>query len=92
MDDSNYLVRPRLNDYYGIFLNQAKVDFAIPYLNEDIPLYVDPFRLWQSPSYQDNGLHILFQNAFNCLGKMYLEGQQTKAVELLRRISECNEV
>ena len=48
MDDSNYLVRPRLNDYYGIFLNQAKVDFAIPYLNEDIPLYVDPFRLWQS--------------------------------------------
>lgn len=92
MDDSNYLVRPRLNDYYGIFLNQAKVDFAIPYLNEDIPLYVDPFRLWQSPSYQDNGLHILFQNAFNCLGKMYLEGQQEKAVELLKRISECNEV
>ena len=90
MDDSNYLVRPRLNDYYGIFLNQAKVDFAIPYLNEDIPLYVDPFRLWQSPSYQDNGLHILFQNAFNCLRKMYLEGQQEKAVELLKRISECN--
>jgi hypothetical protein len=92
MDESNYIVRPRLNDYYGIFLNQAKVDFAIPYLDEDIPLYVDPFRLWQSPSYQDNGLHVLFQNAFNCLGKMYIEGQQAKAVELLKRISECNEV
>ena len=35
MDDLNYLVRPRLNDYHGIFLNQAKVDFAIPCLDEE---------------------------------------------------------
>ena len=87
-----YLVRPRLNDYYGILLSQAKVDFAIPFLDEDIPLYVDPFRLWQSPSYQDNGLHVLFKNAFNNLGRMYVEGQHTKAVDILKRISECNEV
>ena len=87
-----YLVRPRLNDYHGILLSQAKVDFAIPFLDEDIPLYVDPFRLWQSPSYQDNGLHVLFKNAFNNLGRMYVEGQHTKAVDVLKRISECNEV
>lgn len=87
-----YLVRPRLNDYHGILLSQAKVDFAIPFLDEDIPLYVDPFRLWQSPSYQDNGLHVLFKNAFNNLGRMYVEGQHTKAVDILKRISECNEV
>lgn len=37
------IVRPRLNDYYGILLLQDKVDFAIPFLDEDIPLYVDPF-------------------------------------------------
>ena len=92
MDDLNYLVRPRLNDYHGIFLNQAKVDFAIPFLDEDIPLYVDPFRLWQSPSYQDNGLHVLFKSAFNSLGKMYVERERIKAVEILKRISECNEV
>ena len=92
MVNLNYIVRPRLNDYHGIFLSQAKVDFAIPFLDEDIPLYVDPFRLWQSPSYQDNGLHELFKSAFNRLGKMYVEGDKTNAVELLRRISECNEV
>lgn len=90
--DIEYLVRPRLNDYYGIYLSQDKVDFAIPFLDEDIPLYVDPFRLWQSPSYQDNGLHILLKNSFNSMGKMYLEGDQVKAVELLKRISECDEV
>lgn len=87
-----YFVRPRLNDYHGILLSQAKVDFAIPFLDEDIPLYVDPFRLWQSPSFQDNGLHVLFKNAFNNLGRMYVEGQHTKTVDILKRISECNEV
>lgn len=92
MNELNYLIRPRLNDYHEIFLSQAKVDFAIPFLDEDIPLYVDPFRLWQSPSYQDNGLHILFKNAFNNIGKMYVEGQQEKSIGLLKRISECNEV
>lgn len=92
MGDFNYLVRPRLNDYHGIFLSQAEVDFAIPFLDEDIPLYVDPFRLWQSPSYQDNGLHVLFKTAFNSLGRLYVEGERTKAIELLKRISECNEV
>ena len=37
------IVRPRLNDYHGIFLLQDKVDYAIPFIDEDIPLYVDPF-------------------------------------------------
>ena len=37
------IVRPRLNDFHGIPLLQDKVDFAIPFLDEDIPLYVDPF-------------------------------------------------
>ena len=92
MGDNSYLVRPRLNDYYEIYLSQAEVDFAIPFLDEDIPLYVDPFRMWQSPSYQDNGLHVLMKNAFNKLGKLYVEGQQERAISILRRISECNEV
>lgn len=92
MEVCDYIVRPRLNDYYGIYLRQSEVDFAIPYLDEDIPLYIDPFRLWQSPSYQDNGLHTLFKNAFNSLGKMYVEGQRDRAIEILQNISECNEV
>lgn len=89
---TDLIVRPRLNDYYGVYLSQAEVDFAIPFVDEDIPLYIDPFRLWQSPAYQDNGLHVLFKEAFNHLGKMYVEGQYNKAIEILQRISECNEV
>lgn len=92
MEDNSYLVRPRLNDYYEIYLSQAEVDFAIPFLDEDIPLYVDPFRLWQSPSYQDNGLHVLMKNTFNNLGKIFTEGQKERAISILCRISECNEV
>ncbi len=28
---TDLIVRPRLNDYYGVYLSQAKVDFAIPF-------------------------------------------------------------
>lgn len=54
MENIEVLVRPRLNDYHGILMLQDKVDFAIPFLDEDIPLYVDPFLLWKSPSQMDN--------------------------------------
>lgn len=92
MEVYDYIIRPRLNDYYGIYLSQSMVDFAIPFLDEDIPLYIDPFRLWQSPAYQDNGLHVLYKNAFNSIGMMYVGGQQDRAVKILQQISECNEV
>lgn len=92
MKENELLIRPRLNDYHGIYLCQSEVDFAIPFLDEDIPLYIDPFRLWQSPAYQDNGLHVLFKNAFNGLGRMFVEGQSDKAIDILQRISECDEV
>jgi hypothetical protein len=51
------LVRPRLTDFHGIHASQAELDFAIPIFNEDLPLYVDPFLLWRSPSQQDQTLH-----------------------------------
>ena len=51
------LIRPRLTDHYGIHKSQAELDFAIQFFNEDIPLYVDPFLLWKSPSLQDQSLH-----------------------------------
>ena len=44
------LIRPRLTDHHGIGIPQAQLDFAIPFVDEDIPLYVDPFLLWKSPS------------------------------------------
>lgn len=86
------IIRPRINDYHGIAFTQEEVDFAIPFLDEDIPLYLDPFLLWKSPSMQDNSLHTTITNCFNHLGHLYTSGNEKQAIETLIRASECNEV
>lgn len=86
------IVRPRLNDYHGILLLQDKVDFAIPFLDEDIPLYVDPFLLWKSPSQMDNGLHATIVDSFNYLGYLANKGNKTEAIDQLVLASECDAV
>ena len=86
------LVRPRLTDHHGILLAQAEVDFAIPFLHEDIPLYVDPFLLWRSPSQQDQSLHTGLVNCFNHLAWLVKKGRDADAVNNLIVASECNEV
>ena len=64
------IIRPRLNDYHNLLFAQEDVDFAIPFLDEDIPLYLDPFLLWKSPSQMDNGLHSTITNSFNFLDNL----------------------
>ncbi len=86
------IIRPRINDFHGIPLLQEDVDFAIPFLDEDIPLYLDPFLLWKSPSMQDNSLHLNIVNSFNHLGFEFLKGNQTDSIHNLIQLSECNEV
>jgi hypothetical protein len=86
------LIRPRLTDHHGIMLPQAELDFAIPFFEEDIPLYVDPFLLWRSPSQQDNALHGSLVNAFNHLGYLARNRQEQKAIETLVTASECDEI
>lgn len=86
------IIRPRLNDFYNIPLLQEEIDFAIPFLDEDIPLYVDPFLLWKSPSQQDNALHTLITNNFNHLGYLINKGKENEAISILINSSECNEV
>lgn len=86
------LVRPRLTDYYGVSVAQASVDFAIPFLDEDLPLAVDPFLLWKSPSQQDNALHLTVVNAFNHLGFLVKKKKEDEAAQLLIAASECDEV
>ena len=85
------IIKPRLNDFYNIPFTQEEVDFAIPFLDEDIPLYIDPFLLWKSPSQQDNSLHLSLINSFNYLGNQYLKGDDL-SVQILIEASECNEV
>ncbi len=86
------LVRPRLTDHHGICVAQAEVDFAIPFLNEDIPLYLDPFLLWRSPSQQDQSLHTSLVVCFNHLGALIQKGREAEAVDKLIVASECDEV
>lgn len=85
-------VRPRLNDFYDLPFTQEQVSFAIPLLDSDIPLYVDPFLLWKSPSQQDQALHTAMIAALNHIGRLYANGGETKAIELLIGLSECPEV
>lgn len=85
------IVRPRLNDYFQLPFTQYGVEFAIPFLDEDIPLYLDPFLLWKSPSQADNSLHTLLTNSFNLLGNLYKK-DKNKAVDILVELSECDEV
>jgi len=86
------IIRPRLNDFYNLLFLQEEVDFAIPFLDEDIPLYVDPFLLWKSPSMQDNSLHTLLLNSFNNLGNNFIKGNEIDSKKILIQLSECNEV
>ncbi|OLN27137.1 hypothetical protein DVDV_2266 [Desulfovibrio sp. DV] len=86
------LIRPRLTDFHGIHSSQSQVDFAIPFFDEDIPLFVDPFLLWRSPSYQDKSLHGSIVNSFNHLGYLSRTGKRDEAIRQLIIASECDEV
>ena len=91
-DNTLALVRPRLNDCYDLPFSQEQVTFAIPLLDEDLPLYVDPFLLWKSPSQQDNSLHAQIINSFNYLGSLFIKDRQDEASSLLIQLSESDEV
>jgi hypothetical protein len=86
------LIRPRLTEFHGISAAQHETDFAIPFLSEDIPLYVDPFLLWKSPSLQDKGLHQVLLGGFNHLGSLVKSGAHREATLQLIVSSECDEV
>ncbi|MDH4028382.1 MAG: hypothetical protein OEU95_06095, partial [Nitrospirota bacterium] len=80
------IIRPRLNDFHDLPFTQDEIDFAIPFIDEDIPLYLDPFLLWKSPSQQDNALHASIINSFNFLGSLFLKDDKS-AVQILKEIS-----
>lgn len=86
------LIRPRLNDFHELAFTQEEASFAIPFLDEDIPLYVDPFLMWKSPSLQDQSIHTALVSSFNFLGHLATTGKTDKGVDALIQISECAEV
>jgi len=86
------IIRPRITDFHGIHKSQSEIDFAIQFFDEDIPLYVDPFLLWKSPSQQDQSLHTAITNSFNYLNYLTKKGRIQDAKNILISISECSEV
>lgn len=85
------IVRPRLTDHFGIPTTQNECSFAIPFLEEDIPLYLDPFLLWKSPSQQDTSLHIMLISVFNKLCSSAFTGHHDHVIDILVDMSECRE-
>lgn len=85
------IIRPRLNDFFDLPFRQEDVDFIIPFIDEDVPFYIDPFLLWKSPSQQDNSLHLNLINNFNLLGHQFLKANKD-CIEILINCSECNEI
>jgi hypothetical protein len=86
------LIRPRITDHYGIHLSQEQIDFAVPFFGEDMPLCIDPFLLWKSPSQQYNALHTSLLSAINTMGEAFQKTSDEKLVLLLQELSECDEV
>ncbi len=85
------IVRPRLTDHFRIPLSQAQAPFAIPLLDEDLPLHVDPFLLWASSSQQENALHGALINSFNQIGDLYRGSSKSQARQVIIHLSECEE-
>jgi len=85
------LVRPRLTDYFNLPLKQEAADFAIPFLDEDLPLYVDPFLLWKSPSQSEKALHTAMMASFNGLRDI-AKSDRKRAISTLIALSECEEI
>ncbi len=86
------IIRPRLNDFFELPFTQEEVSFAIPFLDEDIPLYIDPFLLWKSPSQQDYSLHKSVVDSFNSIGKQFLSSKEGDSINTLIFASECDEI
>ena len=82
------IANPRLIDVFGSEFTQDDVDFAIPRLREDIPLYIDPFLLWNSakPEYRD--LHERLISFFQLLSYQVRAGDIYRAAELLAGCEE----
>ena len=82
------LANPRLIDVFGVDFRQEDVDFAIPRLHSDIPLYVDPFLLWISSNPTYRALHEQIIGFFRLVSECVRTDHPEAAVELLAGCEE----
>src|SRR4051794_37012655 len=81
----------RLIDAFRLGFTQEDVDFAIPRLDADLPLWLDPFLLWASERIEYRDLHeqlVLFLDHF---GRLAASGQEAAATEFILRFDEPHE-
>jgi hypothetical protein len=86
------MTNPRLVDVFGLSFSQDDVGFAIPKLNEDSPLYIDPFLLWNSTKRQYKELHDILLGFFGLVRKQVLDGNANAAATLLSGVFEPREI
>lgn len=82
------IANPRLTDAFDLDFTQSEVDFAIPHLREDIPLYLDPFLLWSSDAPGDQALHTRLLHFFDLVRANIVDDRIDDAAELLAGCSE----
>jgi hypothetical protein len=85
-------ISPRLNDYFNLKFTQDDVDFAIPYLDRDIPLFIDPFLFWNSKNGLLNQLHDNLMNFFEYVRILVCNDREMDAKKVLSGIMEPNEL
>ncbi len=82
------VVNPRLSDVFGLVIRQDEVDFVVPHLREDLPLYLDPFLLWKSDRPEHQELHAALLHFVDQVRQHVVAGRTTKARALLAEVSE----
>ncbi len=82
------IVNPRLSDVFGLVIRQDEVDFVVPHLREDLPLYLDPFLLWKSEDQQYQQLHADLLGFVEEVRRHAVGGRVSRAAVLLSEVNE----
>lgn len=78
-------------EFFGLSLTQAEVDFVIPDLAVDRPLCIDPFLLYKSKDATLRDLHVQLLDLFHCGVALYDAGQHGD-LDILIDFPEVNEI
>jgi hypothetical protein len=88
IDPGKGLVNPRLSDVFGLVIRQDEVDFLVPHMREDLPLYLDPFLLWKSENPHYRELHNVLLGFVEQVRTQALAGHIIAAQTLLAEVRE----
>jgi hypothetical protein len=87
-DPAAGIFNPRLSDVFGLVIRQDEVDFVVPHLREDLPLYLDPFLLWKSDDPEYRRLHADLLGFMDEVRRHAVGGRAIRASILLSEVSE----